>query len=543
MRAPRGTTSVFGLRVCVIAALLSAAGCDAEDGGDAGSPPNDGGARLDGASPDAGLDGGGATDGTVTTPDGGTVACTNHHHCDQGAFCHRGACRTAELPTYHCGRPGCPPGQWCVESDGTRSVCAADPTYACESACDCGPAHCCLEGRCVRDEADPWSGDSSAASACPVGPDVPPAERAPTYCATDPACFAGAQAWSASGRRGTFLAYDPETGAARPSCGASRCFGTACNCELGQSCVEAVAETLPGTACDLFAGGTCVSNALAESVFGFTPDELLGCCADGCRAGERCEMGWMRRGNRRAYERVVAECPAEGACACGDGRCCPEEIRSCPTDCMPERCSGGTCAPIECGDGRCDPFEDDRRCPADCAAGCGDGTCSAGESAASCFTDCQEECGDGWCSAAELTDIGSCPSDCDDRCLDAYLYSRVYRVCGDGVCDRTGTCDYADPETCQSCPQDCGSCDWEMIEIAPDRPVQGPLGAVWVSAPDDVLVATGDGRIFHRDAAGWHLEVRLDRSVIRALWSAGATSRSREATRGSCASTGGPGAR
>ncbi|MCZ7680858.1 MAG: hypothetical protein M5U28_19605 [Sandaracinaceae bacterium] len=492
--APRSTP----LAVWLVAALLAGA-CDGEALIDAGEPPRDGG-RDAGA-----LDASPPADGGPAPDDADAGGCATHHDCDQGSFCHRGACRVGDPPVHHCDKPGCPPGQWCVEIDGARSICPEDPTYACSTACDCGPAHCCLEGRCVRDDGDPWSGTHGATSTCPVGPDVPPADRLPTYCATDPACHAASQAWRLSGRRGTFLAHDPGTGQATATCSGERCFGTACNCGLGESCVETIEQVATGTTCGLFTGGTCMSNAIAESVFAVPAAELLGCCADGCRSGERCDAGWMHRGNRRAYERVVAECAPAGGCTCGDGSCCPEELRSCAADCTPERCSGSVCQPVVCGDARCDPFEDDRRCPADCPTGCGDGVCGADESEATCSTDCSEECGDGWCSAAELTDTGSCPADCDGRCADADLYGRVYRVCGDGVCDRTSTCDYQDPESCASCPEDCGACDWEIVDVFVERPVRGTLRSVWVNAPDEVFVGANEGYVYRFDGAGWHL--------------------------------------
>ncbi|MCZ7683410.1 MAG: hypothetical protein M5U28_33345 [Sandaracinaceae bacterium] len=499
----------------VLVATLALAGCEEPaslpDGGDAAV--RDAGVSVDAAQLDA------ATPEDAAA-DAATTSCAGHHDCEQGAFCHRGTCRTADVATYHCGRPGCPPGRWCVESDGRRGVCAEDPTYACTDACDCGPAHCCVDGRCVADDGDPWRGGGGA-SACPVGPEVPAGARLPTYCARDPECFAGAQAWAASGRRGTFLALSPDTGEATSECGAERCFGTACNCAPGESCVDTIDHTLPGATCGLDSGGTCVSNALAESVFGFAPSELLSCCDEGCLPGERCEMGWMRSGNRFAYQRITAVCADPEECSCGDGTCCPSEIRSCPADCMPPRCEAdGTCTPVVCGDGRCDPFEDARRCSADCADGCGDGTCRPldGEDEASCATDCVDRCGDGWCSAAELTDRGSCPEDCADRCSDASTYGRVYRVCGDGVCDRTGTCDYADVESCATCPQDCGACEWEWIRTRRDRVVHGDLQDVWVVGPDDVYVAADDGNVFHYDGAGWHAAVGAAGPTV---WAAG----------------------
>ena len=42
------------------------------------------------------------------------------------------------------------------------SVCGEDDTYVCRNACECGPAHCCVGGRCRRDAR--WTIDPSHAA-------------------------------------------------------------------------------------------------------------------------------------------------------------------------------------------------------------------------------------------------------------------------------------------------------------------------------------------------------------------------------------------
>ena len=94
------------------------------------------------------------------------VPCTRHHDCPQGYYCYNQGCKQdPKYPVYHCGQQDedgddtCPPGKWCVEADGSRSTCAESQTYACQSACDCGPA-------LTHKDPDPWC-RSSAGSGSP----------------------------------------------------------------------------------------------------------------------------------------------------------------------------------------------------------------------------------------------------------------------------------------------------------------------------------------------------------------------------------------
>jgi len=77
--------------------------------------------------------------------------CSIHCHCPQNQFCYRGKCVLDETPVFCCARSGCPPGYWCVNIEGVRSRCPEDPNYFCQTACDCGPAHCCKDNMCVKD--------------------------------------------------------------------------------------------------------------------------------------------------------------------------------------------------------------------------------------------------------------------------------------------------------------------------------------------------------------------------------------------------------
>lgn len=113
---------------------------------------------------------------------------------------------------------------------------------------------------------------------------------------------------------------------------------------------------------------------------------------------------------------------------CGDDRCGPGELNTCPSD----------CPGAGCGDGFCSVYENSSSCPQDCGAApfCGDGVCNGGESSWSCPSDCApvQQCGDGACTGSE--DASSCPSDCG-----------APGVCGNCICEANEL---------QQCPTDCG---------------------------------------------------------------------------------------
>ncbi len=477
-----------------VAFALSVTACGTNDkqSRDSGQDAQDGQILADAADPtsDAGSDA--LADGGLVEGDAGARACADHHDCPQEWFCHRGTCRLEPLPVYHCGKSGCPPGQWCVEADGRRSTCAEDLRYVCDNACDCGPAHCCIDEdsdpstpkRCVRDTEDPYlpgPATTGAGASCRVGNAVPVDERTPTYCKGDPACFGAMLPWLQDpDRSGAFLAYDTVDARADDSCGGVECFGSACDCAPGQQCLDfrrpqnpagAVCGTVGGAmGCDnklttFAAVGICTANAIAESIFGWKPSDLLSCCKSGCapestceltcEAGSICDLTWMRRGNRYDFERVTATCEPPESCRCGDGTCCPNELSECPGDCLPGQ--------PRCGNAVCEVFENDSTCPQDCALDCGTGSCGTDESPENCEADCGDECGDGHCSVAEQEAVTPCASDCPtNRCTQVFLSPREYSVCGDGYC--AGVLDLipclGSPyiESCLSCPQDCGAC-------------------------------------------------------------------------------------
>lgn len=356
----------------------------------------------------------------------GLRECTIHWDCEQGEFCYKGYCLRDAAPVWHCGKAGCPPGMQCIDANNTRSRCAEDPNYYCTTACDCGPAHCCKDNKCVKDPADPWlpGGEPLPGLSCERGVDA-------TYCCEAADCHAGRMSYGDG--LSLFGCYQSASGEVVRYCGGAACYATATNCAPGQACVDTIAQTTPpGKACWLTVGGACVSNALAEAVFGWPANELIP-PAPGYPGYPEYDAGWQTGVDGRfAYERVVG---ATGA-VCGNAVCeAGEYPGTCPADCT---CGDGVCHPVEAGS-----------CEADCGA-CGDGSCAAWESPRTCAVDCPATAADRWC---ELDESWSNPADCP--CPDGAYYPGIYAICGDAYCQDGGG---AGPETCWNCAADCGAC-------------------------------------------------------------------------------------
>ena len=470
-----------------------------------------------------------ATDADTDTP--GAEAgpqCLRHWDCPQTAFCFDGRCLVdPEQKLYHCGKKdlagndSCPPGERCVTAGGASSRCAASLSYACSTACDCGPAHCCIEvagqgRRCVKDPLDPLfpgGGGAPSVGCRSLG--------AATYCATAPSCDEALRGYAEKQLTSAFRAFDPQTGESSARCAGARCYGTSCQCAPGQACVDTeVAQPQAERSCALLNGGSCISNAMAQAVFGYQPQDLLPCCSDACLPGTRCDAGWVSD-RQYAYRRVVRECGL-----CGNGHCDPGEYRKdCPQDC---RCGDGRCDPEEVGrceadcgrkgDGHCDAHEIKGLVPyyfgADCR--CGNGSCDAHEETLErCPADCR--CGDGFCSAGE-----DCPQDC--VCADSAALPLEPRVCGDGVCERAHC---GDRESCKTCSSDCGPCQWVVKAdrygaYSVDSSSLETLRAVWGFGANDLYAAGDYGQILHFDGLAWQPmpHVLPKKWHINALWGA-----------------------
>jgi hypothetical protein len=292
--------------------------------------------------------------------------------------------------------------------EGTKDRCGEDPSYSCDTACDCGPAHCCKENKCVKDVDDPWlPGGTEVGPACVQGDDA-------TYCSTDPSCFAGWTSWSGALAE-DFRCYNPFASEVRTFCGGQDCY-FAGDCLSGESCVDMRSvdpeESVPGTLSSA-AGGACVSNATAEAVFGWPASALFPPCSAGCSVpGRLCEAGW-RPGDASVIERVLAPCGG-----CGNGVCDftgLETTASCPADCA-------------CGDGFCDTSEVGV-CTQDCGV-CDAHGCTREVQPAEWST--LSACGDGVCQKA-----GTIPEDCVTCSLDC---DAVNDSDADGVKDGCDNC-------------------------------------------------------------------------------------------------------
>ena len=354
------------------------------------------------------------------------LECDAHCDCPQGQFCYKGTClQDARMDVYCCAKSGCPPGAKCITPEGTVSRCDEDPTYQCTTACDCGPAHCCNGGVCVKDIDDPWlPGGVEVGAPCQAGID-------PTYCATEASCFAASNAFFVDGDLASFSCLDPTTGEVRPYCGSPQCW-YAGDCSAGESCVDS--RTYPlGSADPLttgWSGGYCASSAFAEAVFGWTPGDVLSPCTGCTTAGYECAAGWRPSGDggivqvagscqscgnglcEPAFLETAANCPD---CGCGDGICDMSEVGVCESDCG--SCASGGCVA---------PFE----WPAITA--CGDGVCSqdAGENCVNCRLDC---------SATTDFDGDGTPDGCDRCPMDPN--KTVPGVCGCGSSDQDDDAD------------------------------------------------------------------------------------------------------
>jgi cysteine-rich repeat protein len=316
-------------------------------------------------------------DGNVEPGDGCDSACRieceKHCDCPQEYFCYKGVClRDEKQAVYCCEKAGCPPGATCIDAENQKDRCPEDATFRCDSACDCGPAHCCNDNICVKDIDDPWlPGGTEMGPSCELGVDA-------TYCSTGAECHAGYLYWGLTLDSG-FRCWNPLADEARSFCGGPDCFYSG-DCDPGQVCVDMrtddPAGSTPGSLSSPL-GGACVSSALAEANFAWPPFAILSPCGLSTGTGYACEAGW-RPGDTSVIERVVgsggscgngtcefvlgetsANCAAD--CACGDGSCDTSEVGTCTADCG--ACSASGCAqPVQppgwstlsvCGDGVC----------------------------------------------------------------------------------------------------------------------------------------------------------------------------------------------
>ena len=337
--------------------------------------------------------------------------CSTHCDCPQGEFCYYGTCIfDPKMPVYCCDKlDSCPPGNICFTGDGARSRCHESVTIECDSACDCGPAHACLhvtgvlDGQvidgmhCVKDQDDTWlpgpgiGGEifDDLTYSLERGVDA-------TYCCNDPGCFAAKSAHSDTEQ---FVCALRDSGRVLSYCVGMSC-GSSGDCGAGESCVDTISNPSPppGTSClpylklDIPESPFCVSNAVAEVIFGWRPSEIIAPCTASCPIGKMCDRGWLQGGGY-LLERVVGVCGG----TIGNGTCdLGENAFNAPLDCKAPEWSE-VCGEESylysgyyamCGDGICDPNgytpENCMTCPQDC----GEAINSDEDFVADCIDEC-----------------------------------------------------------------------------------------------------------------------------------------------------------
>jgi cysteine-rich repeat protein len=351
--------------------------------------------------------------------------CNVNYDCQQGEWCYYGKCSYLKTTIYHCNKPGCPPGKDCIDSEGNFGVCGEDTAYECQDACDCGPAHGCIDisgvgKRCIKDVNDLSIPGGTAI----YNASIPDGE--PTYCCADGKCFIG---WEAYGYGSDFVCYDRYTQNVSNFCGGKSCYWNG-DCLRGESCVDtSLNNPVRVGLCDQDVG-RCVSKDIAEAIFGYEPDELWPVCEPDVVPLDPCTAGW-KPGGAYTFQQEISISYNCGNEICDNG----EYPGICPEDCY---CGDGACSPSEIGN-----------CNADCGQ-CGDGVCDSWETPKNCLADCSVICGDGSCDSSEVL---SCQDDC--ICQMSSTNTDFPSVCGDGFCHGG----LNSPENCITCPQDCEGTD------------------------------------------------------------------------------------
>lgn len=389
------------------------------------------------------------------------TACEDADKCTMGTTCEAGECKGGTAAE-------CDDNDICTDD-------ACDPATGCTHAnntADCDDNDACTEG------------DKCAAGTCVGGNDICPVTCGDAVCEAPETCADCAQ----------------DCGECPPVCGDGTCNGD----ETPETCSE---DCLVANNCCVDHGG-----------LGCTDPTIEACvCAEDSWC---CENEWDSYCVGEVEEFGCSVCVA----VCGDSSCNGDETcDTCPADCgVCPVCGDGTCNGDEecdvcvddcgvcpfCGDGNCDldVDEDCNSCEADCGA-CdfcpgygGTDTCCQNSNpcgydegywcdcSGTCEwekTECLEEgCGDGTCSTADYENCGTCSADCGvcDYCP-GYTGTSYSCVTGnpsgwddDGYCDCDGACEwdkldcmehvcgdgtcYSHDEDCETCPADCGECQF-----------------------------------------------------------------------------------
>lgn len=364
--------------------------------------------------------------------------CNDQNPCTEGDSCVNGACV---------------PGAWVCETCGNGQCVGGETCLTCPE--DCGE---CEDGCCVPH----WTSgcEETYTKAC--------------VCQAKPECCTGA--WSVACVTAVEALH---CGSCPALCGDGVCGQSedcaSCSSDCGP-CPQSCCWPQPTAGCNepAIEEFVCKQNPYCCAIaWNAQCVELLHagwpgfCCGDGfCGLAEECQ-----------------DCPADCPCSevCGNGLCqgsedcttCPSDCGACPDDCCRShsapRCGNATITQVVCAQmPQCCSEAWYPAClqqllqlmPGSC---CGNGECGMGEDCQTCGLDCglcEESC----CNAHEgpgcnndLVEFITCqirPECCtsawSEECATLVLDNAPGSCCGDGACML--------PETCDSCPYDCGAC-------------------------------------------------------------------------------------
>ncbi len=335
--------------------------------------------------------------------------------CAQDSFC----CQSEwdsycvnEIAQFGCGSCSTGPGCGDGSCDGGET-CSSCPD-------DCGP---CGTGDCCKAQSGPGCQDAAIA-ACVCADD--------SYCCStkwDSVCAGevtelGCGSCGGTGGCGDGSCSGGETCEDCPDdCGYCQGTGDCCAAQTGPGCGDAAVSS-----CVCGQDSYCCS--VTWDAYCVTEVEEFGCGSCG-GAGDACP----------GYTGTSYCCKKGDPCGWGsDGLC------DCDSTCDWDQddCGGGT----GCGDGKCGAGETCTSCPEDCGYCAGTGDCCAAHDSVGCKDATIQNCvcdQDSYCCTTQWD--GMCAAEVESMgCGEC----AVAPDCGDGTCSAG--------ESCQTCPEDCGSC-------------------------------------------------------------------------------------
>ncbi|MBM4371486.1 MAG: hypothetical protein FJ098_07515, partial [Deltaproteobacteria bacterium] len=418
------------LQRVLLLALLAAAGC-----GGGATTTGGGGGGEDTAEGDALADRGG---GGEDSEDDTLGQCLTDQDC-AALFPDLGPCQVAEcdLKTLSCSVKDAADGTVCDDDDEctgndmcTGGECGGEVVPCCGDG-ECNGDETCEDcqtdcGACPPECGDGFCNGEETCEDCPgdCGP-------CPSTCGND----------ECDGDEDCHTCPD-DCGDCPAECGDGACNGE----ETCEDCVEDCGECPPecgddvcdpeGESCALCAAdcGECTGDCCApQEAPGCEVPAVMMCVCE--KDGFCCSVAWDEQCVGEVTEYLCGTCDAG---TCGDGICGGDETcESCPGDC-------GACT--TCGNNVCEPEESCVVCAKDC--GLCEGDCCAPHEGPGCDDPAVSEC---VCSH----EIGCCKDDWDADCVaqvTTFACGDCGPVveCGDGLCQGW--------ETCELCPEDCGTC-------------------------------------------------------------------------------------